>query len=311
VRAVAGLRLGAFCVSLLTSASLGGCSLDREALVEDTRAGAGKSGGGSAGADAKDKADGGGTAGLDSSTTAGTAAGTGPMAGTGGGTAGVTGGPDACGGCDDGVFCNGTERCMVGDPGADARGCVTTPACLITQACDEVTNACATDCDLNGGDADGDGFVSTDCGGDDCNDAALAAYPGAVELCDGLDNDCNAAVDDNFAQFSCLRDKTFASCLAGQCLITACDTGWSDCDGNAANGCERELDPTPGDCKTTDCLATPMPNDGDTPDDDNDCTTEYCSSGSVVTDNLPNGAGCDSGNGSCVLGTCMPIEEKK
>lgn len=33
-------------------------------------------------------------------------------------------------------------------------------------------------------------------GGGDCDDSEAAVYPGAVEVCDGLDNDCNDAVDD-------------------------------------------------------------------------------------------------------------------
>lgn len=31
---------------------------------------------------------------------------------------------------------------------------------------------------------------------DDCNDASSASFPGAVERCDGLDNDCNGRIDD-------------------------------------------------------------------------------------------------------------------
>src|SRR5512133_2237866 len=32
--------------------------------------------------------------------------------------------------------------------------------------------------------------------GDDCNDHSAAAYPGATERCDGVDNDCNGIIDD-------------------------------------------------------------------------------------------------------------------
>ena len=41
-------------------------------------------------------------------------------------------------------------------------------------------------------DADGDGWWA----GSDCNDANAAVFPGAVEVCDGLDNDCNGQMDD-------------------------------------------------------------------------------------------------------------------
>ena len=41
-------------------------------------------------------------------------------------------------------------------------------------------------------DPDGDGFVTNDCAPDDG-----AVHPGAPEVCDGVDNDCDGAVDDN------------------------------------------------------------------------------------------------------------------
>jgi glucose/arabinose dehydrogenase len=45
-------------------------------------------------------------------------------------------------------------------------------------------------------DQDGDGFLSVADGGTDCNDLDAAVYPGAPELCDGKDNDCNVNVDE-------------------------------------------------------------------------------------------------------------------
>jgi hypothetical protein len=35
--------------------------------------------------------------------------------------------------------------------------------------------------------------------GDDCDDTSAAAFPGAEETCDGVDNDCNGVVDDGYA----------------------------------------------------------------------------------------------------------------
>jgi hypothetical protein len=44
-------------------------------------------------------------------------------------------------------------------------------------------------------DGDGDGATA----GDDCDDANPASYPGAVEVCDGFDNDCDGSLPDDEA----------------------------------------------------------------------------------------------------------------
>ncbi len=91
--------------------------------------------------------------------------------------------------------------------------CVPLPAII----CDD-NDACTIDsCDPNSGkcryasrtlDLDGDGHKSPLPGlapgsvgacGDDCDDKSAAAHPGGVEICDGVDNDCNGIVDDGAA----------------------------------------------------------------------------------------------------------------
>ncbi len=82
------------------------------------------------------------------------------------------------------------------------------------EICDEKDNDCDTAIDEGVGfswyaDADGDGYgdassVTTACdappgysaNGDDCNDTASGVHPGGVEVCDGVDNDCNGSVDE-------------------------------------------------------------------------------------------------------------------
>jgi hypothetical protein len=89
--------------------------------------------------------------------------------------------------CDDGLYCNGVERC------APTLSCVVgTAPCMAMQTCDEAADRCVTGCDT-GGDADGDGARSTDCGGDDCDDADSNRFPGHTEICEPAahDEDCD------------------------------------------------------------------------------------------------------------------------
>lgn len=89
------------------------------------------------------------------------------------------------------------------------------------EICDGLDNDCDGDIDIDADptltpqwwfDGDGDGFGVDDeafsinaCSApygyvdnpDDCNDDTEAAFPGGVEVCDGLDNDCNGANDDD------------------------------------------------------------------------------------------------------------------
>ncbi|UCG11110.1 MAG: lamin tail domain-containing protein [Deltaproteobacteria bacterium] len=45
-------------------------------------------------------------------------------------------------------------------------------------------------------DNDGDGFSALSCGGTDCDDSVDSVFPGATELCDGIDNNCDGESDE-------------------------------------------------------------------------------------------------------------------
>jgi MYXO-CTERM domain-containing protein len=66
-------------------------------------------------------------------------------------------------------------------------------------AADLVGDGLDSNCDgLDGVDADGDLYASLASGGDDCDDTSAVAFPGGVEVCDGVDNDCLGGVDELF-----------------------------------------------------------------------------------------------------------------
>ncbi len=162
---------------------------------ETSEAGAGGeagSGGGHAGAS-------GGKAGAGADSGGG---GTSGGADTGGaGSAGMSGSTPVMGckldkDCDDGLACNGAEKCVNQVCAAGTAACANPDATNCDVVCTE--NGAAPTCAVKGKDADNDLHFSKACAanpGDDCDDMANSVYLGAQELCDGLDNDCDGKVD--------------------------------------------------------------------------------------------------------------------
>ena len=102
-------------------------------------------------------------------------------------------------------------------------------------------------------DADGDAHIDSECTGypgslpvDDCDDEDINVHPGAGELVDGIDNDCNGIIDNG----------TDAYDDDGDCY---CE-GNTDCVGSVESSCtELGLE----DCDDTDTMLSPVDADGD------------------------------------------------
>jgi hypothetical protein len=76
-------------------------------------------------------------------------------------------------------------------------------------------------------DDDGDGW--SECDGD-CNDASADAYPGATEICDGADNDCDGTADRD-AVLPDTDEDGIADCLDSCPLMPSSDQADADGDG--------------------------------------------------------------------------------
>jgi hypothetical protein len=146
--------------------------------------------------------------------------------------------------CSDRMACNGVERC---DP---AVGCV--PGTPI--ACDDGV-ACTMDrCEEPGGtcrhvptDADGDGFPVAGCaGGRDCDDTNPAIRPGAIEVCNGLDDDCSGAPDDAPTMVCAAGSSRACTTGCGTTGTQACNdacSAYGPCSApEACNGCDDDAD---------------------------------------------------------------------
>jgi hypothetical protein len=148
---------------------------------------------------------------------------------------------------DEDTICNGGDNCprvsnaeqanQDGDGSGDLCDCAPLDPAIYQnapQGCDDVNNDCL-DPDWPGGavselDLDGDGYKP--CAGD-CDDGNAEAHPGATELCNGFDDDCDGSAD---VEVSFYVDADFDDWGAGAPLVRECPgtvglaTRSGDCD---------------------------------------------------------------------------------
>ncbi len=129
---------------------------------------------------------------------------------------------------------------------------------------DDAVDDDAVDDDEAVGDLDGDGWTIED---GDCDDEDPQSYPGAMEDCDGIDNDCDGALgawevdDDGDGLSECDGDCNDEHDGIHPGAEEVCDGLDSDCDGVLPDD-EKDLDgdhylPCTGDCDDHDAAVSP------------------------------------------------------
>ena len=107
----------------------------------------------------------------------------------------------------------------------------------IDNDCDGLTDMDDPPCSCQ--DSDGDSYNDEACGGDDCDDSDISVYPGADEVCDGKDNDCDGGTDDEPSASDFCDNGLFCDGIE-YCGEGSCQSGTSpDCDDE--NECTEDL----------------------------------------------------------------------
>lgn len=136
-------------------------------------------------------------------------------------------GPGPC----SGVHCTGFTHCVSGM-------CVDYPMCRGDGSCPTMGDVCVNRrCLPCTADPDGDGSGACV----DCDETNAMVHPGATEICNSIDDNCNMMIDEGDTSAICAMEPAGGVCTMGMCV---CPAGFLDLDRTAsAPGCECQITP--------------------------------------------------------------------
>ncbi len=129
-------------------------------------------------------------------------------------------------------------------------------------------------------DADSDGHYAIDCGGDDCDDTSPVVHPGAAEICDGRDTNCDTLLPPD--ELDADGDGALACDDCDDADPAISPDHDEICDDGLDNNCDQQID-TPCDADDSptgeDSSATSAPDSETDPGDDDPEGACTCASG--------------------------------
>ncbi len=224
-----------------------------------------------------------------------------------------------CGSCGDACsgatpICDAARRMCTSGCSAPAVRCGA--SCVDTTSDQNNCGACAAACVSRANSV-------TSCVASACRYTCNAGFADCnANAADGCETSLNSVANCGRCGGACSLAHATPACVAGSCTIGGCDSGWGNCDGNAANGCETPLTTTTncggcgvactrananatcagGSCAIGSCVAGFGNCDGSDP---NGCEVRLNTNGNCGAC----GAACAPANatGSCASGSCQVV----